>query len=265
MKAKRAANSKNVNFIDRSRLAVKKSAAFYEYKNGSQIAKIQDKKGYYWVHVHLPSNTPRVLDFHSFAVHFCTVAERIEDLLAKGDINRVMLTRVSKAGLFCESVLRRAYTEVFHSSSGNRGGVGAISHEVQSAENFLSMIMGVGDEGKHIAYREYGVKPAPGALYDAHSKIPPITSIYDYLRISRFTIPDGFVKQAARNEKRAEEGVPAGSKFDSAKPWYSSDPLMLWAANKAFRIKAEGVPPLGIIAKTLDDNAKRIEEILDGK
>lgn len=169
------------------------------------------------------------------------------------EIDAALLQRAGRALFYLESKFRQAYLKEFHSSSGSRGAVGAITSSLQAAEAFLAGEIGVGDQGKHLAYREFGVKPAEGALYPAMTRIPPVRSIYDYLRLARFAIPQGFKDLA---ESRTE---------DSEKPWYSNDPLMLWAFSKAQRIKREGVKPLRVIERTARAHAKRLEEILDGK
>lgn len=170
------------------------------------------------------------------------------------EIDRALLLRTGKALFFLESKLRSAYTKEFTSSSGSRGGVGAISSAIKEAQDFLEATIGVSDQGKHIAFREFGVKPAAGAQYPKHSKAPPIKSIYGWLRLSRLAVPKGI------------QDLAASRKTDNPnKPWYSNDPLMLWAYYLAQKIKARGVKPLRIIEKTAKTHASKIQGILDGK
>jgi hypothetical protein len=133
----------------------------------------------------------------------------VETLIAtiEGDAHAAIVKRVKRAIEDLTDALRKAYASKFAAGHGAAGAVGAIEYAVQDAERFVEATIGLTDAAKYLRNLEFGERGTSGGqgLF-ARSKAPPVTKMYDWLRLANIKTPDFFVERAKRFRKKNEPG-----------------------------------------------------------
>jgi hypothetical protein len=157
--------------------------------------------------------------------------------------------RVARVAVTLVQLMQRAYEQEFKVNDAG-GAVSSLTFEITRTRQFLEVAFGSSKSNSYLRYLEFGVKPAAGAQYAAHQKAPPLKSIYDWIRRAKLLVPRYYIDRGEQNAKR---------KHKSDKPWYSSDPLTLFAFDIAQAIKRKGRPALHVIERVLTQQVSRIE------
>lgn len=162
--------------------------------------------------------------------------------------------RVARLAIVLTQLIQAEYERTFTVNDAG-GAVSAVTYEITRTRQFLEVAFGATKANDYLKYLEFGVKgtqstPPGGALY-SRTKAPPLKNIYDWIRRAKLLVPRYYVDRAEANQKR---------KSKSDKPWYSVDPLTLFAYDVAQSIKRRGTPALHVIERVFTQQLARIQE-----
>jgi hypothetical protein len=165
----------------------------------------------------------------------------------KKKIDAEAIRRQEKGGLALVQWLRVAIKNVTKVSSGSQGSLLSLTSNTKAESNSIRTQVGFSNAADYLKYRLFGVLPATGALYPAHTKMPPVALILKWVHKSGLSIPDWAKDHAEFNaEEYAKEKVPEKFQENKAHPWYSIDAATVWAFSIAKRLKEKGRLPLQI-------------------
>jgi len=191
------------------------------------------------------------------------VTQIVADFKQKIDID--LEQRVERSLVYLLQLVQKAYGEELKATHGSSGGIGGIVTNMITKPGYIEGQIGFTKAADYMKFIEWGVKPASGAEWPAHSKMPPVRNIYAWLSLARIKTPESFVKQAEANRKRSES-KHKHPEFDKKKnaPWYSTDPQMIFAFFVAKAIKDKGRPALRIMDRVLKANISQITKYIQG-
>jgi hypothetical protein len=157
------------------------------------------------------------------------------------------LKRVGRAALMLEQELKVAVARMTRVSMGQSGSIGSIVSSAEEIDGVAVGRVGLSSAHDYLKYRLGGIKPAPGAVWPAYTKLPPVD------RLKLWVIKAGLVKP------------------DPKKKYQSLDAR---ARSIAFAIalkrKREGAPPMQLngaplIETVINIHRERIKQILEGR
>lgn len=128
----------------------------------------------------------------------------IKELVAHFEIHTrtQILLRANRAIEHLLGAIQEAYYEVMIGSRGAAGSVASLVTSIKEAQGFIEAVIGFGKTGDYLKFTEYGVKPASGAKYDAHSKLPPVQAFAEWIRRAQLSIPSKFKPLGQRAKER---------------------------------------------------------------
>jgi hypothetical protein len=136
------------------------------------------------------------------------------------------------------------------------GSASGIVGEIKRAERLIELNVGFSKKNDYGKFLEFGVKPAAGAMFPAHRKMPPTKAIAKWIRKGRIPIPEKFQtrKSVIANRRRAKK---------RAAQKYGSDAVARFAFAIALTIKRKGRPALRVFEKTVRKEHANILKILN--
>lgn len=197
---------------------------------------------------------------------------KIESLgiVIKRDFDAAMTLRTAQAMEALLGWIKAAYLEkgVLAGSHGEHGGLGALQAEVRKSRKFLESVIGFGKSGAYLANIDQGERGTIGGPSDApfkRTKAPPIKNIYQWIRYASIPVPDYYDVKAEDNEyKLALPQKFRSEKYDPNLPWYSTDPMILFAHDIAMKRKKYGMVGLKIIEKVAREKSEKIKSYIEG-
>jgi hypothetical protein len=157
----------------------------------------------------------------------------------KGRIDLEAKKRVEKTMLLLQQELRKLYVKYSLASTGSGGSLGGIVTDISFGQHGITARIGFSHQADFLKFREFGVLPAMGAIYPAHTHIPPPPAIYRWIAKAGLSIPDKF-KNAA-------------------------DPQMSFAYAIAFSIRGRGQKPLHLMRKLLELQIAKVRSLMQGE
>ncbi|MEP7236199.1 MAG: hypothetical protein ABI778_12970 [Ignavibacteriota bacterium] len=201
-------------------------------------------------------------------------AKTIDTLILeiKDQAMKDILLRAARAMEFLLGEIKRAYK--FKASHGESGALGGLMAEVKKSKDFIEATIGVTRAAKYLANLDQGERgteggPEGGAPFK-RTKAPPLKNIYQWIRLAAITIPKYYQTRAKAHQKKISASSKLSKrqkkksfgKFDPSKPWYSTDPQMLFAFDIAIKRKRFGIKGLHIIEKVALAQAQKINSYL---
>jgi hypothetical protein len=185
--------------------------------------------------------------------------------------------RVERGALHLVQEIRNKIKGVTKVSSGASGSLLSLTYNVKLEAFAVRAQIGISSAADYLKYRLFGVQPASDAFYPAHSKMPPVAKFRKWAQQSGLSVPTWAKDRADFNaEQLAKKRVPKVYLEKKGHPWWSADPMDVWAFAMARRRMLQGVEPLKenrsgahmsgrpIIEAVFEDQRTRLEAILAG-
>jgi hypothetical protein len=166
--------------------------------------------------------------------------------------------------------IKDAYRKKVKVQGGAQGSIASLTYEIKRGEKLLTAIIGPDGLGSYLANLEYGEAGISGNPHGGlfkRTKAPPIRNIYQWMKMAGYTAKEWHKDIALANKERAERQAKSRkskkSKFDTSKPWWSTDELMIAAYHKAMYQKHYGRAGWKLIATIVEKNAERIKKFIE--